>query len=128
SGLLARTIVTTAKRAGRTDETTAQQQQAGGFRNFGLWARETTKTPLIDVTKRGSVQAVDGDAVNNGPFRCLDAKEVLTIRIDRKHLVENLPAGERVVHGEVHLSWRRQAVGDVDVQNQLRESDTVFEL
>ena len=48
--------------------------------------------------------------------------------VDGKDLVENLAAGQRVVHDELDLIRWWQAVGNVDVQNQLGECRTICEL
>src|SRR5690348_16460838 len=101
---------------GCSGEPAAQQEQAGRPRNFTLKA---ANAPLIDLGESCVAQGLNGHAVYHRAFSRLNAEEVLTIGIDREYLVEDLTAGQCVVDCELHLCRRSEAVGNVDVENQL---------
>src|SRR6185369_2278015 len=88
----------------------------------------SAKTPLIDIREGRAVQALHGDAIDHSALSRLYAEEVLSVGIDSKDLVEDLSADQRVVHRELHRRRKLQAVGHIDVENQLGKRGAVFEL
>src|SRR5215212_7420696 len=125
--LLIAIFETAAKRARGSNESAAEQEQAGRFGNI-IRGRKSAHTPLVNIREGRPVQALNRDAVDYRAFGSLNTKEVLSVGANREDLVEHLPARQGVINRELNRCRRWQAVRHVNVQNQFGECCSVFKL
>ena len=72
---------------------------------------------MVNLGEGRIAYGLNSHAVDHRAFGCLNAEEVLAIRVDREYLVKDLSTEKSVVDCELYLGRRSEAVSDVDVED-----------